>query len=65
MRPAVVIDDPATGGDDVIVELATTYGWHADMQDRWKDHERYYVGPPEGGAMMSCCVPRTDARFAS
>ena len=34
MRPAVVIDDPATDGDDVTVELATTYGWHADMQDR-------------------------------
>jgi len=63
MRPAVVIDDPATGGDDVVVELATTYGWHADVQDRWKDHGRY-VGPV-GGAAMPCCVPRIDARFPS
>ena len=47
MRPAVVIDNPATGGDDVVVELATTYGWHADVQDRWKDHGRY--GGPVGG----------------
>ena len=49
LRPVVFIDNPATGGDDVIVEFATTtYGWHADRQDRWKDRRRY-VGPPEGG----------------
>ena len=54
---------PATGGDDAIAGFASTHGWHADMQDRWKDHRRY-VGP-EGGAAMTCCVPRTDARLAS